>query len=405
MHESKEEFKQLIETTAQHFEMPKFYIEKDYWIVSVLKNIGESDFSEKVVFKGGTSLSKAYNIIKRYSEDIDLQFIDYKSNTPKFEMKALEDYISSLNYKVKTVKDGKERLRASEVVFDTIYPKEVFPVKENILLEMNFFSNPQPYEKMKIQTYIAEYLTKTGKSDYIAEYKLEPIKINTLDFRKTFLEKIFAILDNSEKYRGNKEEFGSKIRHLYDIFLLYEKDEIKEFINNDEFWEMANNITKENDIALEREPFLYSLTPAIKENNYLSNFSNSYSLNMKKLVWENLPDYSEVIKTFKEVSGKIIKWENEGRDFSDIQELKDKLNEERIENYFLNLKNNFLLNNDDIDYLKELVDSYLYNNEKIEIIENIELDIESDMKFEDVYNNFMEKVNEYKKINSKDEIN
>ncbi len=72
LHKEKEVFTTLIRSTFKYFDIPEMFIEKDYWVVQVLKNLSLSEYSGDVVFKGGTSLSKAYGCIKRFSEDVDL---------------------------------------------------------------------------------------------------------------------------------------------------------------------------------------------------------------------------------------------------------------------------------------------------------------------------------------------
>jgi predicted nucleotidyltransferase component of viral defense system len=75
LHENPKLFEQAIRFTAHTLNLKEIFIEKDYWITFALKNIFESDFSENIVFKGGTSLSKCYKMINRFSEDIDLALI------------------------------------------------------------------------------------------------------------------------------------------------------------------------------------------------------------------------------------------------------------------------------------------------------------------------------------------
>ena len=48
------------------------FVEKDYWITKMLCNLSQNRFADRIAFKGGTSLSKAYQLIARFSEDIDL---------------------------------------------------------------------------------------------------------------------------------------------------------------------------------------------------------------------------------------------------------------------------------------------------------------------------------------------
>ena len=72
LHESRETYLEFLQATAAHIGIPAVHVEKDYWVTRVLKRLQESDYSEAVVFKGGTSLSKAHHLIQRFSEDIDL---------------------------------------------------------------------------------------------------------------------------------------------------------------------------------------------------------------------------------------------------------------------------------------------------------------------------------------------
>ena len=72
LHEDREAFSELVQATAEAVGLPQVYIEKDYWVTKALKHLSESAHVSDVVFKGGTSLSKAYRLVERFSEDIDL---------------------------------------------------------------------------------------------------------------------------------------------------------------------------------------------------------------------------------------------------------------------------------------------------------------------------------------------
>ena len=96
LHKDLENFKALISLTAKDMGILEFYIEKDYWVTYILKKLSNSFFRNKVVFKGGTSLSKGYNAINRFSEDIDLQLInsDLGDNQKKKLLKNIEETIT-----------------------------------------------------------------------------------------------------------------------------------------------------------------------------------------------------------------------------------------------------------------------------------------------------------------------
>ena len=68
-------FNDLIHATSENLAIPAQLIEKDYYISLVLRALSHSAYNQQIVFKGGTSLSKAYNLINRFSEDVDFAVI------------------------------------------------------------------------------------------------------------------------------------------------------------------------------------------------------------------------------------------------------------------------------------------------------------------------------------------
>src|ERR1035437_4526535 len=96
LHENEEEFLIAIAATAEAFSIRDSFIEKDYWVTFTLKNLALSKLKSEVVFKGGTSLSKAYKLIERFSEDIDLAFLRNDSmngSLIKAKLKEIEETI------------------------------------------------------------------------------------------------------------------------------------------------------------------------------------------------------------------------------------------------------------------------------------------------------------------------
>jgi hypothetical protein len=73
--------------------IPPFAVEKDWWVVQVLSTIFEMNVGKHLVFKAGTSLSKAWNLISRFSEDVDLaidpKFLGFEGELKKKDITAL----------------------------------------------------------------------------------------------------------------------------------------------------------------------------------------------------------------------------------------------------------------------------------------------------------------------------
>ena len=101
LHLDKNNFEGAIVAAAEHFGIPEIFIEKDYWVTYALHQLFHSDVKDLVVFKGGTSLSKCYNVIQRFSEDIDM-VIEKNStdagNDLKRKLKDVTTIIDNLFY-------------------------------------------------------------------------------------------------------------------------------------------------------------------------------------------------------------------------------------------------------------------------------------------------------------------
>ena len=95
LHDNKTLFQEAIQATATKKNIPDVFVEKDYWVTWVLRNLSKSANAEKIVFKGGTSLSKAYKLIERFSEDVDLAVLRPGEN--QNQTKKLIDTVSKMS--------------------------------------------------------------------------------------------------------------------------------------------------------------------------------------------------------------------------------------------------------------------------------------------------------------------
>ncbi len=315
LHLNKEDFKDLITLTAKDMNILEVYIEKDYWVCYILKNLSESEYLENIVFKGGTSLSKAYGLIERFSEDIDLQLINFEGGDSKKKnfIKKIESKISEgLN-----LLDNHPRESKSGNIRKTIYSykklieeSNFFQGSQELVLEINSMSTPEPYEKREIRTYISEFLEKTNK-EYIKEFDLESFYVNVLDKKRTFVEKIFAVMDFS--FESNYiEELSNKIRHIYDLYILFNDKEVNEFFNSNEFYKMASKVVVENDFFGKRKNIKYSES-VLYNIDELDKVKKVYGEVFSKFVFGLLPEFDLIKGVIKEILEKIKIWERDFR--------------------------------------------------------------------------------------------
>jgi hypothetical protein len=224
LHEDKALFKETIEAAAQHFRLRPIFIEKDYWVTYVLRNLALSKFVNAVIFKGGTSLSKAYHCIDRFSEDIDLAILspgNYTGNQLKNLLKEVTETIAAGLRIVEGHPSEKKmgRMRAAVCAYDKIAESTDFGVvKDYVLIEINCFANPVPYNSLPVSSYVAQFLTSTGNGLLIEQYNLAPVTINVLSLERTFFEKLLSL--NRLSYDG-KEALLEKVRHFYDLHQLF----------------------------------------------------------------------------------------------------------------------------------------------------------------------------------------
>ena len=175
LHTHPEEFRELITVVANEKHISESAVERDYYIVMMLKSLADSPYADQCVFKGGTSLSKCYpGSIDRFSEDIDLTFLGMELSD-----KACDKAIK----KIETIMAERSNRSKSMYVW--------FGNPENrVKLEIGSTVRPDPYQKMPVKTYIQEFLESRGFTDDIERFELETVEINTLNIERTFIDKI-----------------------------------------------------------------------------------------------------------------------------------------------------------------------------------------------------------------------
>ena len=82
--ETKKNITSIINDYSQEFGIAPQFVEKDYYVVKVLSEISKINYPDlKIIFSGGTCLSKAYHKIQRFSEDIDFRILKKLTNSKK----------------------------------------------------------------------------------------------------------------------------------------------------------------------------------------------------------------------------------------------------------------------------------------------------------------------------------
>ncbi len=154
LHKDKSNFEDAVRITAQQTNIKEEFIEKDYWITLVLSYLAKSEFASQVVFKGGTSLSKGFGLIERFSEDVDIALIEgSKKSGSKIKniIRAIEkDITRDLNeVTVDGVTSKGSKFRKSVFEYLSIDPENK---KNRLITKVNSFANPYPFKRVPIKS-------------------------------------------------------------------------------------------------------------------------------------------------------------------------------------------------------------------------------------------------------------
>jgi len=239
MHTDSKRFATLINLVSQNYNMAPAFIEKDYWITHVLRKLSESVNVDHVVFKGGTSLSKGYRLIQRFSEDIDLAMIneDLSGNALKSKIRTIEKLITSdlTEITLPGITSKGSMFRKSLFEYSSVLSGKIDSfIPRRIIVEINAFANPYPFLKQEITSFVSEFLVTTGRADLVEQYGIQPFLLNVLDKRRTLTEKLVSLIRFSFSEDATKA-IASKIRHFYDLFYLAKDIECAEYLQSNSF--------------------------------------------------------------------------------------------------------------------------------------------------------------------------
>ncbi|MBP2197692.1 nucleotidyl transferase AbiEii/AbiGii toxin family protein [Pantoea cypripedii] len=217
LHEDRDVWLELVHITADHFAIPAVYVEKDYWVTWVLRNLSLSAFRDRLIFKGGTSLSKAHRLIHRFSEDIDLavHVTGMSGSQVKQLIRDAEITITEgLSYIPNHPAESKHgSFRKTWHNYPRIIAGDFAQASPQLLLEINAFTTPEPFSPMPIKTLIAEALFHMGHATSAERYGLGEFTVNVLNIERTVAEKIMGLVRASRE-KAPDIALKSRIRHI-----------------------------------------------------------------------------------------------------------------------------------------------------------------------------------------------
>lgn len=240
---------------ATQLGMKPFAVEKDWWVSRTLEIIFQMPIAEHLVFKGGTSLSKAWKLINRFSEDIDLAidkefFEGYTGEISKTQIGKLRkiagEYTTGtffeelqvefmakgfkeLSFKVIEAKDSDQDPRIIEISYPNVITATSEYLLPRVQIEISCRSLREPFTVQAFGALVDEFYSDKDFAEPLFE-------VPTVNAERTFLEKLFLL--HEEFHRpADKMRVDRLSRHLYDIYQLTQAGVAVKALNDKELYE------------------------------------------------------------------------------------------------------------------------------------------------------------------------
>ena len=296
--DDKKILKNLVEEINTDTGILKTYIEKDYYAISILKELVSRN--DKFVFKGGTSLSVCQKAIQRFSEDIDISYEDeiITVGTRKRIKQAFIDSIEATSLSISNL----ENIRSRRIFNRYLCPYESLwdPQGDQVIVEWATQTPSFPIEEKTAQTIIGKYLDSIDRHDLVKKYGLEEFKVKTITKERTLVDKVFAICD----YHISKK-LTRQSRHIYDLYHLLKYVDL-----NDELIKLFNNV-KEYRVKLETcysahmdKSISTLLKELINEETYKKDYNNiTFPLLYDHIKYDEAITAIQTIQQFLDKSG------------------------------------------------------------------------------------------------------
>ena len=326
---SDREKRMVLEQTAIKQGLPKQIIEKDLWVSTLLEIVFTLPFSDKLVFKGGTSLSKVWGLISRFSEDIDIaidrSLFGLEGDLTIRQIKKLRrdsslfvnnDFCIALRNAIakygldsylviepqpngegdKTYPEPRQIL----VKYKSMFELELSYIKPHIILEIGSRSLFEPTEKSFIKSMISAVYPAV-------ETSVVKQAITTSVAPKTFLEKAFLLHELFTTEACSRAD--RKSRHLYDLEHMMDKDFAIEAIKDDNLWLTIHHhrevFTRMRDVDYSEDiRKRIVLTPPEK---YYQLWALDYANMQSSMIYDKSISFEELMERMRELENRFKK--------------------------------------------------------------------------------------------------
>ncbi|MCH4154759.1 MAG: nucleotidyl transferase AbiEii/AbiGii toxin family protein [Muribaculaceae bacterium] len=318
-----EQQRMVLEQAAIKKALPKQAIEKDMWVTVILQIVFSFPCSENIVFKGGTSISKVWGLISRFSEDIDLAIdrglFEFEGDLTKRQVKKLRK-ASSIFVRDELLSQLVEAVNQTPLKYlcsveaqpdgegDSTYPeprciyvryRSAFEDKLDYIapvvkIEAGSRSLLEPFEETKITSMTEDALPNISTT--IAE-----TMVRTAIAEKTFLEKSFLL---HELFSVNSDvDARRRSRHIYDLYMMMQRGIAERAIQNNELWITIHHhrSTLTSIQGVDYTPDIRDRIQLVPPIECREKWEKDYEYMSESMIYGNHPTFTELMESMKKL--------------------------------------------------------------------------------------------------------
>jgi len=315
---SKDEKLVMLQQTAAAKKIVEQAVEKDWWVSTILMALTKTSWADFLQFKGGTSLSKSWRLINRFSEDIDLaisrSFFGLSDDTAQqrtsirrkafhFVEKTLINELTKIltsngiiDFEIKLITENSSAMIATiELRYKSILETIIDYVSPVVKIEFSAMSLDEPYLEQEISTLIHSIYPDIDNEIKCVFKSVLP--------ERTFLEKLFLL---HEEYQKDKPRTTRMSRHLYDLEKIMDTQFAKSALENTDLYEIIISHRKKfNNIqGIDYKTHYPATIQICPPENLISGWKDDYEKLRESFI------YDETKKTFEELTERMLELTN-----------------------------------------------------------------------------------------------
>lgn len=318
--------RQAINTVALQTGLPPSSIEKDWWVTQVLKALHTLPYAEHIAFKGGTSLSKCWNLIARFSEDIDIalsrEFLGFSGELSKTQISDKLRRAACSFVREKMQHDVRKALldlgiRADAFSVDVVITPITTTDPEVITITYHSLYEASPYIKNTVKIEISgrsmvEPIEKKAINAAIdaqfpnSPFTEQPFEVNAVIPERTFLEKVFLL---HEEFKKDVVRVERMSRHIYDLAMMMDSEkQIAEHAIRNEALYKAVLEHRRKFIGLKGFNYdeLYPDSLCIVPNEDIARlWQDDYKFMCEHMIYGQAPSFEELMNKLRILNDKI----------------------------------------------------------------------------------------------------